>query len=154
MNERGEIRGAAKRWRRGRVARAITYAMSCAMLAGCRLSSDGCGTAVPITVSLTVVESVSGARISGAASAILTGLTSIDTIAVTNGRGTFTVALTEEGSFTLRIIAAGYDVWERSDVLIARSAVCSVNHSVSIDARLTTTPSSDVATPKPLLRSN
>jgi hypothetical protein len=147
MNERDEIRGATRRWRGGRMARAMTFALTSAMLASCRLSSEGCGSAEPITVSLTVVESVSGARITGTASAILIGMSSTDTIAVNNGRGSSTVELAEEGSFTLRIIAAGYELWERSDVVIARSAVCSVSHAVAIDARLTSTPSSSIATP-------
>ena len=135
----------ARTTRRGAGRRAWTVAAICVSLSACKLSTSGCPAPEAIDVALTVVESGSGARITRNATALLIGAVSTDTANVVSGRGFFSIPPEREGSFTLRVVAFGYDLWERQNVVIAHVAPCTVVHTVEIESRLTTTATGDRA---------
>lgn len=117
----------------------------CTLLLGCTLSTEGCPSPTGIPVHLTVVEDATGARLTRSATAVLTGLVSVDTSLVVNGVAEFVVPPEREGAYSLTITSFGYNDWVRNNISIARAAACTRNASVGIDARLTVTASSSVA---------
>ncbi|MEO7964916.1 MAG: hypothetical protein ABIT38_13520 [Gemmatimonadaceae bacterium] len=123
--------------------RTLVVVSLCMSLGACKLSTGSCPAPEPIDVALTVLENASGARITRNGTALLIGATSTDTASVVSGRGFFSVPLEREGSFTLRVVALGYDLWQRQNVVIAHLAPCTIVHTVEIESRLTTTASSD-----------
>lgn len=119
--------------------------IGCTLLLGCTLSTEGCPNPTGIPVHVTVVEDATGARLTRNATAVLTGLVSADTSVVVNGVAEFLVPPEREGAYSLSITSFGYNDWVRNNISIARVAACTRNASVGIDARLTVTASSAVA---------
>lgn len=125
--------------------RCASAACACTLLLGCTLSTEGCPSPTAIPVHVNVVEDVTGARLTRNATAVLTGLVSVDTSIVVNGIADFLVPPEREGAYSLRITSFGYNDWERNNISIARAAACTRNASVGIDARLTVTTAGSIA---------
>lgn len=110
-----------------------------AALGGCNSLFPACTDIEILALSVSAVDSVSGARVAGDALVIATEGAYADTATLTATAPWAAVGLVPEraGVYTVRVTADGYASWERRDVRVTRTSDGCHVETVSLTARLT-----------------